>query len=558
MIPQSSTRAPMAVLLTGLIIGFILARNFTAPSGLLLTFALVGSLAALLLARKETLTPLWLFAFTVSATLCFWSYGNIRLTPEPTAFDLEMPQREARLTLKVKTVMRSNEHHGITNMVAQVLHSPEIGRLRRGDLIYTRLKLSQQKHLIEQPIIHIQKGFLIDATGVLEPIQQPPKTEKQRNFDAYLKSIGVHYRFDQLSELQITKTSSAFTGFCSAMNHRFQKILRLGAPEDSGLANIYVTMLLGDNAALTREQSERYRMTGTMHFFAISGLHIGVIAAVIAQNLLLLRIPRSWSPWIGLPLLYLYVAITGASPSAMRAFLMAAFFWASFAFRRQHSSFAALVNSAVFVLLLDPDQLWSLGFQLSYIVVASILLLGLPAGQVLREAFPIYQWLPEEDWTTRQRIASWSIHKMIPLFTISVSAWLASVPICAAFFNFIAPGAIVLNLLLVYLVAIVIISGILSAGCAALFLSPISEFINHAAWFTIFVMDSIVRLGTIIPNITFQNGASLGKLTYVVLSAYFLSLFWLHHRYGKIKLSHISLPMFILLGSMGVIFFLNL
>ena len=547
----------MATLIIGLLTGFILARNFTVPTGLLLTFALCGSLITLLLTRKETLKTLWLFAFIASATLCFWAYGNIRFAPEPTASDLEMPQREARLILKVKTVMRSNENYGITNSVAQVLHSPGIGRLRAGDLIYTRFKLPEQRLPAKQSAITLQKGFLIHATGLLEPIQQPPKPETQRNFDAYLKSIGVHYRFDRISELQIIETSSAFARFYAAINHRFQKTLRLGAPEDSDLANIYVTMLLGDNAALTQEQSERYRMTGTMHFFAISGLHIGVIAAVIAQCLLLLRIPRNWSPWIGLPLLYLYVAITGASPSAMRAFLMTVFFWSSFAFRRQHASFAALANSAVFVLLFDPDQLWNFGFQLSYIVVASILLLGLPACRTLKETFPIYQWLPKEDWTTRQRIASWSLNKILPLFTISFSAWLASVPICAALFNFIAPGAIVLNLLLVYLVAIVIISGILSVGCAALQLFPLSEFINHAAWLIIFVMDNIVRLGTVVPNITFQNETSLTKLIYVVLFAYFFSLFWLHRRSGNIKLRHISLPVLVLLGSMGLILLLK-
>ena len=547
----------MATLLIGLLTGLILARNFTVPSGLLLVLALIGSLATLLLARKETLKPLWLLAFTTSATLCFWAYGNIRLITEPAVFDLEMPQREAQLTLKVKTVMRSNEHYGIVNSVAEVMHPPRIGRLHAGDLIYTRLKLPEQKDPATQSLITVQTGYVVHATGVLKPIQQAAKSETQRNFDAYLKSIGVHYRFDRISELQIAETSSTFARFCTAMNHRFQKVLRLGAPENSELANIYVTMLLGDNAALTQEQSQRYRMTGTMHFFAISGLHIGVIAAVIAQCLLLLRIPRSWSPWIGLPLLYLYVAITGASPSAMRAFLMSTFFWASFAFHRQHGSFAALANSAVFVLIFDPNQLWSLGFQFSYIVVASILLLGLPAGRALKEMFSIYRWLPKEDWTTRQRIISWLLDKIIPLLAISFSAWLASVPLCAAFFNFIAPGAIVLNLLLVYLVAIVIISGILSAGWAALLLFPASEFINHAAWLVLFIMDSIVRLGTAIPNIAFQDGASLSKPIYAVLLAYFLSLFWLNYRSEKINLWHISLPVFVLLGSMGLILLLN-
>ena len=70
-------------------------------------------------------------------------------------------------------------------------------------------------------------------------------------------------------------------------------------------------------------------------------------------------------------------------------------------------------------------------------------------------------------------------------------------------------------------------------------------------------MDSIVRLGTAIPNIAFQDGASLSKPIYAVLLAYFLSLFWLNYRSEKINLWHISLPVFVLLGSMGLILLLN-
>lgn len=548
MIRQTSARAPLLPLLLSLLAGLILARQYTVSTAWLLTLALGGSLAEIHLVRKNTLNLLWMAVFILSATLCFWAYGNMRLVPEPTASELEMPQREMQLTLKVSTVMRLNGRYGIASCIAQVQNPPVVGRLSTGDLVYAQLKLSTASQASK-----LQRGLLVNATGVLTPIPQPVGNEERDHFETYLKSTDVHYRFERVSALRIIKTPPGFTRFCAAMNHRFQRILRLGSPKGSDLANIYVTMLLGDNATLTREQRERYRMTGTLHFFAISGLHIGVIAAVIAQFLRLIRIPEHWNPWIGLPLLYLYVGITGASPSAIRAFLMAAFFWSSIALRRQQASFAGLVNSAILVLLLAPDQLWDLGFQLSYTVVASILLLGLPVGRLLKESISLYQWLPQEDRTTRQRMIAESLDRLLPLFAISFSAWLASIPLCAAFFNFIAPGAIVLNLLLVYPVTIAIISGVLSMSCATLQLFPVSAFINHAAWLIIFLMDGIVHLGTTIPNVAFANGAALSELSYIVLAAYFFSLFCLHHRPGEMKLHHIGLPVLILLGGMALI-----
>ena len=214
---------------------------------------------------------------------------------------------------------------------------------------------------------------------------------------------------------------------------------------------------------------------------------------------------------------------------------MTAFFWSGFAFSRQHTPFAALVNSAFVVLLIDPGQLWNLGFQLSYMVVASILLFGLPTSLRLKRSCRRYQWLPEEDLKTHQRMISWSLDKVIPLFAISFSAWLASTPLCATFFNFITPGAIVLNMLLVCLVTIAIVSGILSIGFSALLLSPVSDFINHAAWLVISIMNGIVSLGTLVPNIDLQNGAFLSELSYATLLAYFSSIIWLHCNPERMK-----------------------
>ena len=75
------------------------------------------------------------------------------------------------------------------------------------------------------------------------------------------------------------------------MNQHFQQWLQLGAPPHTTLHHVYLAMLLGRKAELDRAQSDRYRMSGTMHLFAISGLHIGVIATVIAQSMKLMRIP---------------------------------------------------------------------------------------------------------------------------------------------------------------------------------------------------------------------------------------------------------------------------
>ncbi len=515
-------RAPLLYLLAGMISGLLLSKFTTVHTGLLIGLATALGLLALLRNQHQWQ---WTASFLTAATLLFWAYGLVRLPQTPDQRTLALPEREAMLVLDVQRIFQPKSTHGSTSGIAMVREAPELSRIRPGASIYFRLKPDESSSLT------IQRGQWLQTTGVLTPLPTP-NTPKKRSFQTYLKDIGVHHRFDRNGAITMLRSSSGFDHFCQQMNARFQDFLQLGSPPESELSNVYQAMLLGRKVALSKDQSERYRMTGTMHFFAISGLHIGVIATVIAQGLALLRVPRRMSPFIGLPLLYLYVEITGAPPSAVRAFLMTLFFWASFAFQRQRSPFAALVASAAFVLLIQPAQLWSVGFQLSYAVVLSILLLGLPLYQIIRERLQLFRWLPQSDWAIWQRSIHWFLDKLALLFAISFSAWLASTPLSAGLFEFIAPGAIVLNMLLVNLAALVISGGVIALTAALLYVPWLCSFINHSAWLVLSAMDALVVLWTKLPGAILPcKGFSLW-ISYGALGLFF-GLLFLHHFRSK-------------------------
>jgi competence protein ComEC len=548
MTATTQARAPILSLLLGLLLGLILARHYSAPLPLLLSVACIGSIAALRLAGNERLQWQWMLCFLISTTHCCWAYGQIRLPTAPQAYNLTLPAREAQLAIEIQRVMQPGERYGKPSGLARVLDAPTTSRIHPGEQIYFKLTLPSVA-AEQTAVLNIQRGLQLQTTGVLTPILPPATTSDENDFEAYLQSIGVHYRFDRSGPLQILRAPRAFDQFCAAMNQRFQATLRLGAAPNSELANVYVAMLLGRKIELSKAQIERYRMTGTMHFFAISGLHIGVIATVIAQFLLLIRVPRAVAPWIGLPLLYLYVEITGGSPSAIRAFLMAAFFWSSFACQRQRSPFSALMCSAILVLIIDPNQLWSLGFQLSYTVVLSILLFGLPLHQVLTRRCQPYQWLPEHDWNARQRACAWSLDKVLLLFAISFSAWLASTPLSAGLFEFVAPGAILLNMLLVYLVAIVISGGVISLACTSALLSGLAGFVNHSAWTVIYLMDQMIICCTQLPGAILPSEGFSNALSYSALCLYFATLLWLHRSAARLQGHAMWLPPLVIISS---------
>ena len=161
-----------------------------------------------------------------------------------------------------------------------------------------------------------------------------------------------------------------------------------------------------------------------------------------------------------------------------------------------------MAASAVFVLLIDPLQLWLIGFQLSYLVVISILMFGLPLHKSLWPILRPYKYIPEADWTRYQKIKSWLSEKCLLLFTISLSAWLVSAPLGAGFFGFIALYGVLVNLLLVNLAALVISGGVISISLAVVGLQPVSSFLNHSAWLSISMMDALVGLNLSLPLAT--------------------------------------------------------
>ncbi|MGB0743872.1 MAG: ComEC/Rec2 family competence protein, partial [Opitutales bacterium] len=308
---QLSQRAPALYVLPGMICGLLLARAAPAESAVAFT-ALALGLISWLLARREQ-PKLWLLAFMASSALGFWFYGSVHLPPRPDAELLSVPPREAVLSLKIVRVMQPENKFGKSTGIARVLAASATSRVQKNSLIYFRLSREDTGEL------EIMRGLTFEVKGVLLPISGHVAPD---SFDAYLKDTGIHYRMEQTTASRILKPASSFMSLCHETNIRFQEILRLGEPPGTELSQIYIAMLLGQKTQLSQEQKERFRITGTMHLFAISGLHIGAIATVIWQMLLLCRLPPKMTPFLGLPLLYFYVEVTGGTPSAIRAFLM--------------------------------------------------------------------------------------------------------------------------------------------------------------------------------------------------------------------------------------------
>lgn len=149
-----------------------------------------------------------------------------------------------------------------------------------------------------------------------------------------------------------------------------------------------IAALLGDSSQLSPDDRSRFSAAGVAHLLALSGTHVAVISAMFAIMLfpLYLMRRRRLLMVVTVVLLWGYAVLTGLSPSVVRAVIMATVLAGSVIMERVHSSFNALLTAAVVILVADPSALYAVGFQLSFVAVAAILVvMPLTVGR-LREA----------------------------------------------------------------------------------------------------------------------------------------------------------------------------
>jgi ComEC/Rec2-related protein len=230
---------------------------------------------------------------------------------------------------------------------------------------------------------------------------------------------------------------------------------------------VYQALLLGYRKNIPAAVNRQFRRTGTLHIFAISGLHVGMVGLIITVILKTVGIPRDrWGLWL-LPLLLGYALVTGMKTSALRAVTMAAVYFLAPLFRRQPDVPAAIAFAAILLLFCKPTEILAGGFIFSFTVVSFIVMFfsSVPAGLLSGG----------HGWTGRIRTYLGS------LMITSVAAFLASAPLTALFFGSVSPVALAGNLMVVPLTFCIVLTGwlsILFPPAAGLFNPAALLFIN--------------------------------------------------------------------------------
>ncbi len=527
--PGSHARAPLLWLLlpfmAGLVAGKLWPQLSVSPPTLAFISALL-SLAATALAWWRPRAPRWPWALVLVPGVAFAGIA-VMTTQTPALPDGAAPPREINVTLDVTQVFSSGPQTrnlaGVGRIVSVEEHVPGL----TGQLVY----FSAIRKVSVPPV----RSGRYTVRGVLQPL--PPESD-DADFNGYLANLGIRQRLVRAQILREVRPPGVLPRFYAATAKRLEKILAQGLDRHPEIVSVYLGMMLGQKAVLSADQQNAYMRSGTFHIFSVSGLHVAAIALALLGLLRLARVPERAAVVIGLPVLWLYVQITGGSTPAVRAFLMIAFLSAARVFRMPGNSLAALAGAALVTLLLDPWQLFSTGFQMSYAVVTALVLMGAPLADKWLDAWRPFASLPKVSWQRWQRWTEEGGRKILAAFAGSWVAFLASTPSGIGYFQLFSPGSFVANLLIIPLSSLALAAGFVSllAGlCGAV---PLSFLFNRAAAMLILGMDWLVLHGTTLPGEYFHAHfrrewlAPAGLGTLVALMLYGRHVRWTPARGG--------------------------
>lgn len=221
-------------------------------------------------------------------------------------------------------------------------------------------------------------------------------------------------------------------------------------------------MLLGWRQQLPDGLRQLYSQVGASHILALSGLHLGVLFCLL--NALMRRVLYNavWRTLVGVAMLavmWVYVVLTGSSPSLVRASVMMSLVIAAQIRASGYSSWHSLSMAAFVILLFSPRALYSISFQLSFTAVAGIFLFYKPLSRQWRVADLPLRWV----WNG---------------VCVSLAAQLGSLPLVAYYFHSISLTSILLSPLYILLATGIMYTGLLAMLFGGWTVLPVSLLID--------------------------------------------------------------------------------
>ena len=268
---------------------------------------------------------------------------------------------------------------GIVEIQGMVVEEPEI-RDRYCLLTFSAGEIivdGARKEILGKALVRVPRyptyhyGDVLKITGKL---QTPPQLE-DFDYKTYLERQGI-YSVIYYPGVKLLDRGQGLKPlqWIYAARERLSASLARALPEPQG--SLAQAILLGLRGNIPDSLYQAFSRTGTAHLLAISGLHVGIITAMLLSfGILVFGRQRSLYIWLALGLIWFYALLAGMRPPIIRAVTMGSLFLIAEYLGRQRSAIIALAFAAAVMVGIQPHVLWSVSFQLSFSAMTGLILL---------------------------------------------------------------------------------------------------------------------------------------------------------------------------------------
>jgi competence protein ComEC len=427
-------------------------------------FLLLAALAAYFVFRKKSDKPLFVVFFILGSLL--YSFQN-------TFFPGNSITRMDTAGIKAAKVIVEDDPEQSDSKIYFYGRLVSVETTGGGNIsVSGKIRVTLEKTIAVAP----EYGDILLVKGKLLGVQ-PPKNPGEFDYEKYLAYKQVYftmYAKDTSVEKQGRVIGDYFKYFSYQCKKKLLSIIYSSLPDAE--ARILDGLMLGNQRAIPDDIYDEFKITGTVHILAVSGMNVGMIALFAFLFLKLAGVNRKIAASLTMVLVVSFMVITGAGGSIVRSALMSCMVLSGVILERDGDTLNSISIAAFLILLVNPSSLFDVGFVMSFLAAFGIIYALAWANTVLPKVHP---WIKE------------------PLAT-TISAQLFLTPVMADTFHQVSIISVAANL------AIVPLSGTISIiGYAMWIFGFFSGWMAHvfgaSAWALIRVMIFITHWAAKVP-----------------------------------------------------------
>lgn len=341
----------------------------------------------------------------------------------------------------------------------------------------------------EKPIL----GQDVVLSGV---VALPERATNPGGFDAadYYRTKRIFILLKDASYVEVGVRSSVLLNILHGIKERVASVYdQIFESKD---ASILSAMMLGDKRGLDRDARNMYQLNGIAHILAISGLHIAILGMTLFEWLRKRTGSYRIAGCVAMTVVVFYGIMTGLSGSTSRAVIMMGLVMIGKVKGRSADLLTSAGIASICMAVWNPYVILDAGFQLSFAAVAGLAVIH-----------PVYVRVFGKKGKLKQA------------FGVSLSSFLATLPICVFYYYQFPLYGIFLNLLVVPLVSCVLMSALITAGCGVISIK-VAELTGLPAHFILTLYECLCSLSEKIPF----SSINVGHITVRMVLVYYLGL----------------------------------